>query len=349
MGSNLEYKRFEEIDLQDNFFDSLKQDYRDFEKWFNRKKYNKAFVHYEGETIDGFLFFKLEGENVTDVIPPICAKKIVKIGTFKIKPHGTRLGERFIKKALDFAISERADLCYLTIFEKHEALIKLLTKYGFTRYGFKSTLDGEELVLIKNMKTVSGDIVFDYPLISMNQRRKFLISIYPQYHSAMFPDSILNNEDSNIISDVTYTNSIHKIYVCRMNDISSLRKGDILVIYRTKTEGRSAEYSSVATSICLVEKIRSQNEFLDFEEFYKYASRYSIFDKEDLKHWYLKGGCYVIKMLYNAALKKRPTRKVLVEKVGLNRDMYWGFISLTEEQFESIIEVGEIDEGIIVY
>jgi len=349
MGNNLEYERFEDINLQDDFFNSLKEDYCDFEQWFNRKRNNKAFVHYEGNKIDGFLFFKLEDDNVTDVEPPIYAKKIVKIGTFKINPHGTRLGERFIKKALDFAISENADLCYLTIFEKHEALIKLLTKYGFMYSGIKKTSDGEELVLVKNLKTVSGNIVYDYPLINTNERRKFLISIYPQYHSAMFPDSILKNEDSNIISDVTYTNSIHKIYVCRMNDIRSLRKGDILVIYRTKSEGRSAEYSSVATSICIVEKVRNQNEFTDFEEFYNYASRYSIFDKEDLEHWYSKGGCYIIKMLYNAALKKRPTRKTLIEKVGLDRDIYWGFTELTDEQFERIIEVGEIDEGIIIY
>ena len=48
----------------------------------------------------------------------------------------------------------------------------------------------------------------------------------------MFPDSILVTEDKSIITDVSYKNSIHKIYVCRMDGIEYLKQGDILVLYR---------------------------------------------------------------------------------------------------------------------
>nr|DAZ36898.1 MAG TPA: hypothetical protein [Caudoviricetes sp.] len=49
----------------------------------------------------------------------------------------------------------------------------------------------------------------------------------------MFPDSILTTEDKNIIKDVSYTNSIHKIYICSMDAVQKLKYGDIVVLYRT--------------------------------------------------------------------------------------------------------------------
>ena len=84
----------------------------------------------------------------------------------------------------------------------------------------------------------------------------------------MFPDSILTTENKNIITDISYTNSIHKIYVCTMG-VEVLQYGDIIVLYRTAEYGRSAEYSAVATSICIVEEVRRQDEFATFEEFFE--------------------------------------------------------------------------------
>ena len=85
-----------------------------------------------------------------------------------------------------------------------------------------------------------------------------------------------------------------------------LKQGDILVLYRTgeRENGKSAEYSSVASSICVVEDVKTQNEFKDFEQFYNYASKYSVFDKENLHYWYKRGYCKAIKMTYNFAFKK---------------------------------------------
>lgn len=36
--NNINYKKFSEINLNDSFFDSLRQDYDGFDKWFKRKK-----------------------------------------------------------------------------------------------------------------------------------------------------------------------------------------------------------------------------------------------------------------------------------------------------------------------
>ena len=77
-------------------------------------------------------------------------------------------------------------------------------------------------------------------------------------------------------------------------------------------------------------------------------SQYSIFDKSDLRYWYNKGGCITIKMTYNVALNKRITRHDLIEEIGIDRDSnYWGFVDLTDEQFEKIIHYGKVNPRIL--
>lgn len=340
--NNIVHKTFAEINLQDSFFQSLRDDYPGFDDWFKRKSNQDAFVQYENNKIIGFLYLKVEEQLVDDVEPNICANKILKVGTFKIEAHGTKMGEQFIKVIMDYAVNENVDVCYVTIYEKHRSLINLVQQFGFEMYGVKGNGIYKENVYLKQMKKITGDINKDFPLVNIIEVKKYLLSIYPKYHSVMFPDSILTTENKNIITDVSYTNSIHKIYVCTMEQVENLKYGDIVVLYRTAEYGRSAEYSAVATSICVVEGVKKQNEFSSFEDFYKYVSKYSVFDKNDLHYWYNRGGCKAIKMTYNGALKKRIVRHDLIEEIGLERNQYWGFFELTNEQFEKIAQEGDV-------
>lgn len=340
--NNIVHKTFAEIDLQDSFFQSLRDDYPGFDDWFRRKSSQDAFVQYENDRIIGFLYLKVEEHVVDDVKPNIYADKILKVGTFKIEAHGTKMGEQFIKVIMDYATYKNVDVCYVTIYEKHTSLIKLVQKFGFEFYGTKGGNLYKENVYVKQMNKITGDINKDFPFVDASVTKKYLLSIYPQYHSVMFPDSILTTENKNIITDVSYTNSIHKIYVCTMDQVENLKYGDIVVLYRTAECGRSAEYSAVATSICVVESVKKQSEFSCFEDFYEYASKYSVFDKNDLRYWYNKGGCKAVKMTYNAALKKRIVRHDLIEGIGLDRNQYWGFFELTNEQFNKIAQNGGV-------
>lgn len=346
--NNMICKTFAEVDLQDPFWESLRTDYDGFDEWFRGKNNQKAFIQYDDSNmIKGFLYLKVEEKEVDDINPPIYAERILKVGTFKIDAHGTKLGEQFIKVIMDYAITEKADVCYVTIYSKHTNLIHLVNKFGFKLYGTKGTGENIENVYLKDMADLSGDINADFPMIHTNGVKKYLLGIYPQYHSVMFPNSILTTENKNIIKDVSYTNSIHKIYVCAMQNIEKLNYGDIVVVYRTAEVGKSAEYNAVATSVGVVEDIKLQDAFGSFEEFYQYASQYSVFDKVDLQKWYRRGGCKAVKMTYNAALEKRITRHDLIEHLGLDRNSYWGFMELTDEQFQAIVEQGRVNEDII--
>ena len=347
MSDYLELKKFKDINLNDEFFDSLKNDYAEFEEWFKRKSDKEAYILEQDGNIMGFLYLKVEDGPINDISPILDVSKALKMGTLKIDAHGTKLGERFIKKTLDHAIYENSEVCYVTVFDKHTALIDLLKRYGFVQYGIKRTANGEEQVLVKSLKNLQNDVLLDYPLIPINSIKKYLLAIYPEYHTKMFPDSILRNETYDILEDVSYTNSIHKIYVCAM-PVYILNPGDVVVIYRTSDDQGPAEYRAVATSICVVEEVKCKNEFSNFQEFYKYANQYSIFDKGDLNYWFTRRNCYTIKMTYNAALKKRITRKILADEIGLNREERWGFIELTDGQLRLILEKGDANESIII-
>ena len=350
---NLKLEYFSNINLNDPFFDSLKSDYKEFSDWFNKKqeKNECAFIFINDQgLLDGFLYLKIEDEELNDIKPNLPSKNRLKIGTLKINPHGTRLGERFIKKAFDIALIRNIDEIYVTLFEKHEALLNLFQKYGFETRAIKSTPNGNELVLFKNISLITGDIVKDYPNTPKISDR-YLISLYPNWHSRLLPDSILKNEDPVLlIKDTSHTNSIHKIYLTAMEGTDRLKTGDTLVIYRTASDGKSAEYSAVATSICVVEEVKNINDFKTLDDFLKYTLSYSIFSEKELTDFFkYKKYPVIIRFTYNIALNKRIIRKSLIEDIGIKRNQYWGFIKLTEQQYRDILSRGEISENLAIH
>ncbi|MDO9229706.1 MAG: PIN domain-containing protein [Syntrophales bacterium] len=90
---------FGNLNIADEFFLSLKDDYPGFENWSNRKADETVYVCRSASKPIALLYPKIEGkgEDYTDINPPFTRKKRLKIGTFKVTPNGSRLGERFLK------------------------------------------------------------------------------------------------------------------------------------------------------------------------------------------------------------------------------------------------------------
>lgn len=341
---------FKVIDLNDPFFDTLKDSYKDFENWF-QKKINENAIAYilENNGIQGFLYLKFENEEDTSITPIFAAEKRLKVGTFKVNPHGTRLGERFIKLIFDKMLQERINISYVTIFNKHDALIELLKKYGYLYWGIKSTKDGKEEVYVKNITYFNNNIELDYPCLNLEKKKKFLLAIWPKYHTELFPDSKLYTEKTHIIIDFSHTNSIEKIYLSAAYSLSNYNSGDIIVIYRTGDIGKKAEYSAVATSICTLKEVKHLTSFKNFQEFYDYCKKGSVFSTKELdEFWRLKKYPYVIKMLYNVALNKRIIRKDLIEEIGISREARIVTYELSDEEFKKILEFGGANESLII-
>lgn len=351
MANTLEVKAFRDIPLDDPFFDSLKQDYREFPDWFHGKASESAYVQYTDNRLIGFMYLKLEDGEVADVNPPLPACRRIKIGTLKVVAHGTRLGERLIKKAFDRAIVEQADEIYMTVFPRHKPLIAMLEEFGFRSDGIKETENGVETVFVKTFdrSRLFGDLRKDYPLIDTRQVNFYLLAIRPQWHSQLFPDSILRTESYDLMSDISHTNSISKNYICSMEGVEDLRPKDLLVIYRTSDGQGPAEYRSVATSICAVEEMRSKGAFLSLDDYLNYTEPFSVFSDSELRRWWNRGQLFVIKMLYNAAFTQRVIRRTLAEDIGLDRDARWGFLPLSRKQLLDIMNRGGVDGRLIIH
>lgn len=344
---------FGNLDIKDSFFDSFRDDYQGFDIWFNSKAEEVSYVcKSQDKKIVAFLYVKVETkqEDYTDIEPKLPPKKRLKIGTFKVISTGYKLGERFLKVIFDNALRNNVDEIYVTIFNKtdnQEFLISLLKDWGFMFHGIKDTPTGDEQVYIKDFHPIPNkdNPKFTYPFIDKN-RQFLVVPIYPQYHTELLPDSILNNErPENFIDDKPHRNAIQKVYISRSFN-KSLNKGDIILFYRT-----GGLYKSVITTIGIVDGVfkNIQNK----ETFTSLCKRRSVFsDEELLKHWNYNSNNrpFIVKFLYLYSFPKRLNMKRLLElNIIKNVDSApRGFESITKEQFELILKESEANESFII-
>lgn len=355
----VQQKFFGELNLNDPFFDTLREDYDGFDKWFHKKSNEKAYVtiNNENQKLLSFLFIKMEdkSELYSNITPTFSPKKRLKVGTFKIVSNGVRLGERFIKIIFDNALLQRVQEIYLTIFDKREEqkrLISLIEDWGFKLYGKKNSTG--ELVYVRNFEPYFNfeNPKLSFPYISL-KNNIFIIPIYPEYHTELLPDSYLRTESpQDYIEHEPHRNALSKVYICRSHR-RDIKKGDILVFYRTAERGKSAFYSSVITTIAIVEeKIEA---IKDESDFITKCRKRSVFSNEELKtYWNYneKNRPFIINFLYvySFLLGKRINRKSMIELniiTGIENELR-GLKKINEDQFKTILKASDTNESIIV-
>lgn len=346
---NVQKLKFGRINLNDDFFVSLKEDYSGFDKWFIKKFDEEAYITINSNNglLLSFLYLKVEGEDeiYSDIIPSFAPKKRLKVGTFKVINNGFRLGERFMKIIFDNALKNRVDEIYVTIFDKRDEqkrLIDLLEQWGFLLWGKKK----DELVYFRDFSknTDENNLQKYYPYISRNNDC-YIVPIYPDYHTELLPDSILNTESpEEFIEDFPHRNGINKVYVSRALTPHP-KKGDILVFYRT-----GGYYKSVVSTIGVVQEIKF--DFKDEEDFVLYCRKSSVFPENQLREMWLYSPekPFVVKFLYIYPFPHRINMKELIDLQVLSgvNDAPRGFKLISEEQFNNILKATKSDESFIV-
>lgn len=356
---SVQQKLFGELNLTDPFFDSLKEDYPGFERWFNSKANEKAYVtiNEENNLLLSFLYIKTEQreEIYSDITPVFTPKKRLKIGTFKVVSNGVKLGERFLKIIFDNALVQKVDEIYVTIFKKRDEqkrLISLIEEFGFKHHGLKGVVG--ELVYTREFtpKFNPNNPKETFPFIGVNQNI-FLIPIYPGYHTDLLPDSFLRTESpKDFVEHEPHRNAISKVYISRSIE-RNIKKGDIIIFYRTADKG-SAYYTSVITTIAIAED-RIDNIETE-EEFIAKCRKRSVFSDEELRKYWNWNPLYrpfIINFLfaYSFPLGKRLNRKTLLELgviSGADNELR-GLKKITKEQFEIILNETGTNESLIVY
>ena len=341
---------FAEIDIHDSFFDSFRNDYKEFDNWFKSKFDKVCYVCYSDNNLTAFLYIKVENEteNYSEITPVFENKKRLKIGTLKVISNGYKIGERFLKIVFDNAIQYKVDEIYVTVFEKRpeqSQLIDMLLDWGFIKHGLKSTGNGDEIVLIrpfgKDYPININKPKLTFPFFSRDTR-KYIIKIEPQYHTELFPDSINTREDkTKYIENEPHRNRIGKVYISHSKD-RHLLPGDIIIVYRMG-ETSPKRYSSTVTSICIIEEVITS--FKTFDEFYKACYRRTMINKRELEeNWwnkYPKYKPFIIKFLYAHSF---PTPKPTLNDlniIGVIPDimnMPRGFIEIDNNQFNKLVK-----------
>lgn len=347
---NVQKLKFGKIDLNDTFFNSLKEDYAGFDKWFIKKYDEEAYITINSNNgmLLSFLYLKVEdeNENYSNINPQFSSKRRLKIGTFKVISNGFRLGERFMKIIFDNALKNHVQEIYVTVYDKRpeqRRLIDLLEQWGFVLWGTK----GEgELVYVRDFSPQFNieKLKSCFPYISKG-RNVYVVPIYPEYHTELLPDSILNTESpEEFIEDFPHRNCINKVYVSRaMEPYPNI--GDILVFYRT-----GGYYKSVVTTIGEVLEVKS--DFLNENDFILYCRKKSVYPEQALRDmWrYSTRKPFVVNFLYTYSFPHRINMKELIDLkvlLGVN-DAPRGFKPITKEQFEIILKETRSDESFII-
>lgn len=272
----------------------------------------------------------------------------LKVGTFKIESTGFRLGERFVKIIFDNALQRNVDEIYVTLYTDREelsALAALLKRWGFTNYGVKIGNGKEEQVLVKKMKVFDNNFSFrkNFPNIQY-KCNKFILPIFPQYHTTLLPDSKLNNENKiDFLGREPHKYALQKVYISWAPG-NGVKPGDIILFYRTGPEKTIKKYTSVVTTVAIVDEIIS--DIHSQEELLSLCQNWSVFSVEDLKHLWRnhRSNLKILKFIFVKSLTKRLTLGYLwdhniVSAPGGPRS----FMRLNDEQYDQIMQDSETE------
>ncbi len=339
----LERKPIHNLNVGDPFFDSLKDEYPEFDELFKKIKREgrNCLVHYKDDGgIGALLIYKLEDEAI-DTIPPIPKKKRIKLSTLKVAQFGYKIGELFIKLSIDIAVSNGVSEVYLTHFvQSDDRLIELITEYGFSHSGINSR---REAIYIKKLfpettKTkqfLPFDITrFYYPSYYDGiDVKKFIIPIRPRYHSRLFTN--YKDRQIELAESVGYFiiegNTIKKAYICNSR-IKRMAQGDIIIFY--VSERRQL------ISVGIVEAIYGGLQ--DYQNIIKLVGKRTVYSVNEIQSIARKPSLVILFWQYWHLMQ--PLSYLRLKGMGILKGPPRSIMRISDNNYSLIKEAGGIDE-----
>ncbi len=358
MAGRFSLKKFSEIDLDDAFFNSLKNDYHGFEDWFNRtaEAGATALVFEDENGIGAFVALKDEEEQIQLQNSLLPSRRRIKIRTFRIAERYRRLriGEGAIGLLLWKWLHSNAEEIYLTVYEKQQALISQFERFGFRLAGVNTS--GENVYIKSRTDVDFSDPFKSFPFIHDGFDHAGYIIIDDNYHDTMFAYSELANKaalHTKISSSVS--NGVSKIYVGQApRPVHYI--GEPVLVYRKYTQGNGKRYRSCITSFCIVTDIiqaKANNHYLmSFDELKERIGNKSVFNEYELQQKYTSyRNVSVVEMLYYGYFGSGNN----VSMDWLDDNGYWASqgqypteVKLTPDQFKSILTEGNVNVSDVI-
>ena len=337
------------LDVNDPIFNSLREDYPNFNDWYIKKSRTgrKCWTYIRNNgSIGAIMIYKFENEAIPSE-PPLKRKKRLKIATMKVSHVGHKIGELLIKLSVELSIKNKILEIYLTLFtRKNEFLVDLIEEYGFKKVSIinQPWIDIPEDIYLKKIVINEEDIINLTPieiskklypnLFDGTEVSKHVIPIQPQYFNKLYTDyprrqTTLNEHVGEFIIQ---GNTIKKAYLSHSSS-KKMKVGDILLFYRSEdVQGissigviESVSYGlTEATEILSMVGKRTVYSFTEIEDFANDPTTVILFNH----HFHFK----------------KPVRYKKLLKENILRGPPQSITEIGHENYEKIKKLGGIDE-----
>lgn len=270
--------------LQSDFFESIRQDYRGFDQWFRRvaREGRRAWVYREAADgqIHAICVFVIQtDEQITDDGQRLNGPAL-KLCTFKVGEavRGRKVGELFLRAAFQFATNHQCEHIFLHANPRQqEHLTNLLSDFGFSTVG---DYQGDA-VFVKRHPVQPPAMQIDafeyvrqfYPhYLSGIEVSKFLVPIVPRYHSILFPDCAQPGQALPAGHPQEHVGNAVKLAYLSNAMARSPRPGDVVLFYRSHDQ-------QAVTTLGVIERYESMNQA---EEIARLVSRRTVYTDAEI-------------------------------------------------------------------
>lgn len=334
-GMVLEKVKFGTLTLEDRFFKTFIDEYAPYYfEWFEKKANDFVYVAKDKQGgLHALLKLKKEevDENGKDIRPALPVGSYLKISSLKVEYTGQKLGERFLRIIYDEAVKKKVGFIYYTIYrnsQQRKRLIGMLSKWGFRRWGEKST--GEQVYVKLMRRALSLEPLQLYPYQNKN-KRMYLIAIEGNFSDLL----VASTEDrSNSYDLEPFKNAIKKLLIVDSRG-ERLKTGDGLLFYR---KGRNDAMSFV-TAAGIVDGVFTS--FSNEEHFMRRCQKRSILPRVVLHEYWSKygGRPMIVDFLHNYSFVIGEVDKVKMVLAGIDTNGLRTNVltQLTKEQVKTLI------------
>lgn len=342
-----------DLDPKDPIFDTLRQDYPEFDEWFtNVARDGRECYYYKKNNgnLGALMIYKFEEEPIPSN-PPQPSMKRLKIATLKVSHEGNKIGELLLKVAFGIAAKSNLSQVYLTHFtEDGDRLVYLINQFGFKPVGVLPRDMGED-VFIKKLYPTGDDckeltpleISRDYypSFYDGSNVNKFVVPIRPEFHHRLFTEYCDGGSrqltfDESMGDFIVEGNTIKKAYLTN-SKITKLKEGDLILFYR------SQDIKSI-TSLGVIEEVHYLQD--NPEKIIEIIGKRSVYSNSEIEGY--KKPLTIILFKHHMNLKNPVKLSVLIESRILNGQPQT-IQQIDDDKFSMIKKLGEINECFTIH